>query len=162
MGSTSSDSRSVGSSGAASARRAPARSRRGPRALASAPPSACRGNTPTRCSSFAACYGPFNVRNEVDLHDDVVGGHFNNSHFLTGDGGFLQALINGFGGLRVAPGDGDGLALFSPALPEGAEALRLTGLHYRGLVFDWVLTPEAFSVSLAAASSKEGEGAARG
>ncbi len=48
-------------------------------------------------SMHAAAYGPFNVRNEVDAHADVVGGHFNNTHFLTGDGGFLQVGRRGRG-----------------------------------------------------------------
>lgn len=39
------------------------------------------------------CPGPFNVRNEVDAHPDIIGGHFNNTKFLTGDGGFLQACV---------------------------------------------------------------------
>lgn len=50
-------------------------------------------------SKHAACYGPFNVRNEVDLYGH--GGHDLNSHFLTGDGGFLQAVLNGYGGIRI-------------------------------------------------------------
>ncbi|CAF1032489.1 unnamed protein product [Didymodactylos carnosus] len=51
--------------------------------------------------SLQACtYGEFHVRNEVDIHSDIIGGHGFNSHFLTGDGGFLQAVINGYAGLR--------------------------------------------------------------
>ena len=42
-------------------------------------------------SMLAAVYGPFNVRNEVDVHADIVGGHFNNTHFLTGDGGMFSS-----------------------------------------------------------------------
>jgi hypothetical protein len=38
---------------------------------------------------------------QVDAHQDVIGGHFNNSKFLTGDGGFLQALVHGYGGIRI-------------------------------------------------------------
>ena len=30
-------------------------------------------------SMHAACYGPFNVRNEVDKHADIPGGHFDNT-----------------------------------------------------------------------------------
>ena len=50
--------------------------------------------------------GPFNMRNEVDVHNLTVGGHFNNSHFLTGDGGYVQILLHGFMGLMLAGRDG--------------------------------------------------------
>jgi hypothetical protein len=106
-------------------------------------------------SMLAACYGPFNVRNEVralhqsgmdanahqhtharaltpthpqtrthththahthahithshthalvqvDKHNLTVGGHFDNTHFLTGDGGFVQVLVNGYAGFMLA------------------------------------------------------------
>ena len=44
---------------------------------------------------------PLHVSSQVDVHQDVIGGHFNNSKFLTGDGGLLQALVHGYGGLRI-------------------------------------------------------------
>ena len=80
-------------------------------------------------SMHAACYGDFHVRNEIDKHPDVVGGHYDNSHFLTGDGGFLQALINGFGGLRVVA---EGLRLLRPSLPSAVGKLTLRNVAWRG------------------------------
>jgi hypothetical protein len=80
-------------------------------------------------SMHAACYGPFHVRNEVDKHADIPGGHFDNTHFLTGDGGYLQALLNGWGGLRVTAG---GLKLLRPVLPESVGQLRLRRIAWRG------------------------------
>jgi trehalose/maltose hydrolase-like predicted phosphorylase len=80
-------------------------------------------------SMHAAAYGAFNVRNEVDKHVDVPGGHFDNTHFLTGDGGFLQALINGYGGLRITL---EGLRLLQPTLPESVGTLALRGIVWRG------------------------------
>jgi trehalose/maltose hydrolase-like predicted phosphorylase len=79
-------------------------------------------------SLHAACYGPFNVRNEVDKHADMPGGHFDNTHFLTGDGGFLQALLNGYGGLRL---EGAGLRLLAPALPGSVGELTLRAVKWR-------------------------------
>lgn len=79
-------------------------------------------------SLWAACYGPFYVRNEVDRHTDVVGGHFTNSHFLTGDGGALQAVLFGFGGLRLRE---RALRWWPPSLPDGATALDLHGWRWR-------------------------------
>ena len=80
-------------------------------------------------SMLAVAYGPFNVRNEVDVHATVVGGHFNNTHFITGDGGFVQILVNGHGGLMMGP---SGLQLNRPTLPPGATELKLRGFRYRG------------------------------
>jgi len=80
-------------------------------------------------SMHAACYGPFLVRNEVDKHADIPGGHFDNTHFLTGDGGFLQALLNGWGGLRVTA---EGLKLLRPFVPDSVGQLRLRRVAWRG------------------------------
>eukprot|EP00051_Salpingoeca_urceolata_P020106 m.299134 g.299134 ORF g.299134 m.299134 type:complete len:912 (+) comp19543_c1_seq5:107-2842(+) len=79
-------------------------------------------------SMFAACYGPFNVRNEVDKHADVVGAHFDNTHFLTGDGGFLQAVLYGYGGLRITEA---GLLLHRPFVPDDVATLVLRSLAWR-------------------------------
>ena len=50
-------------------------------------------------------------------------------HFLTGDGGFLQALMNGWGGLRITEG---GLRMLRPYLPESVGQLRLRRFAWRG------------------------------
>ena len=80
-------------------------------------------------SMHAACYGPYGVRNEVDKHADIPGGHFDNTHFVTGDGGLLQALLNGYGGLRIVQGQ---LQLLQPALPQSVGALTLRGIAWHG------------------------------
>jgi trehalose/maltose hydrolase-like predicted phosphorylase len=90
-------------------------------------------------SMHAACYGAFNVRNEVDKHADITGGHFDNTHFLTGDGGFLQALINGYGGLRIVI---DGLRLLQPTLPDSVGTLTLRHVAWRGGKFTFIITQD--------------------
>ena len=90
-------------------------------------------------SMHAACYGAFLVRNEVDKHADIQGGHFDNTHFLTGDGGFLQALINGYGGLRIVI---DGLRLLQPALPDSVGTLTLRHIAWRGGKFTVMITQD--------------------
>jgi len=75
-------------------------------------------------SKHAACYGPFNVRNEVDLYGH--GGVFINSHFLTGEGGFLQAMINGWGGVRI---NEDGIRL-NPYMPNNVTRIIFSKIHY--------------------------------
>lgn len=77
---------------------------------------------------LAAVYGDFNVRNEVDVHNTTVGGHFNNTHFLTGDGGYIQILLNGYGGLMLAKQDG--MQLNRPVVPAGSTGLRIVGMVY--------------------------------
>jgi hypothetical protein len=92
-------------------------------------------------SMHAACYGPFWVRNEVDKHADVIGAHYDNSKFTTGDGGLLQAILNGFGGLRIL--DERTLKLLRPHLPDDVGALRLRRLawHGRALNYSVALAP---------------------
>lgn len=87
-------------------------------------------------SLLAAVYGEFNVRNEVDAHNTTVGAHYNNTHFLTGDGGYLQILLNGFGGLMLA--QQDGMQLNPPVLPQGADELAVLGMKYHGFTVDYV------------------------
>ena len=50
---------------------------------------------------YGCCYGPYNLRNEIDRHNTTVGGHNSNTHFVTGDGGFINAFVSGFGGLML-------------------------------------------------------------
>jgi len=62
-----------------------------------------------------------------------VGGNLN---FLTGAGGFMQNLVLGYAGLRLAPSlvaGGDGvLMLRKPLLPPGATRMTVRGFHFRG------------------------------
>lgn len=34
---------------------------------------------------YGCCYGPYNLRNEIDRHNNTVGGHNSNTHFVTGE-----------------------------------------------------------------------------
>ena len=97
----------------------------------------------------AAAYGPFHVRNEVDKHADIIGADFDNAKFLTGDGGFLQLLMNGYGALRVVD---HGLLLRAAPAPPGADAarMRMRGVTWHGRVFDLDATRARTVVSLAA------------
>ena len=73
-----------------------------------------------------------NVRNEVDKH----GGHFDNTHFLTGDGGFLQAIINGYGGLRILE---MGLKMYRPSLPKGVKKFTFRGFLFMDSTFSYCI-----------------------
>lgn len=106
-------------------------------------------------SMHAACYGPYNVRNEVDKHADVPGGHFDNTHFLTGDGGYLQALLNGYGGLRIVQGE---LKMLQPTLPESVGALTLRAISWHGCVMTVRVDGECETVSVASCAGGAGGG----
>ena len=98
-------------------------------------------------SMRAACYGAFNVSNEVDKHPNVQGAHYDNSHFLTG-GGFLQALLYGYAGMRVTE---SGVKLRPPALPEEVGRLAFASLQWRGVAF--MASVNASALVLASAAS---------
>ena len=80
---------------------------------------------------YGCCYGPFNLRNEIDRHNSTVGRHNSNTHFatgdggyinsnthfVTGDGGYINSFVSGFGGLMLGASQ-DALRLTKPTVPE--------------------------------------------
>ena len=96
--------------------------------LKTVPPNITGAEFALNRSMLSVAYGPFNMRNEVDVHTTTIGGHFNNTHFLTGDGGYLQILFNGFGGLMLAAQDG--MQLNRPVLPRGTTSLAFKSWSY--------------------------------
>ncbi|XP_028400693.1 protein-glucosylgalactosylhydroxylysine glucosidase-like [Dendronephthya gigantea] len=80
---------------------------------------------------------PFKVWTEYPSGDGAV-------NFITGMGGFLQAVIFGYGGLRIHP---DEIRL-NPKLPENVTELPVRGLHYRGNVFDLRIGPSQTRVGV--------------
>lgn len=64
-------------------------------------------------------------------------------NFITGMGGFLQAVLSGYGGLRL---DVDELRFHRPALPQGVTELTFRGLSYLGAQFDLEVLPTAVFV----------------
>ena len=59
-------------------------------------------------------------------------------NFLTGAGGFLQALLFGYAGLRIFPG----YMTITPRaqLPPGSERLKVQGLNYLASEFDLIIS----------------------
>ncbi|XP_039519090.1 protein-glucosylgalactosylhydroxylysine glucosidase-like [Pimephales promelas] len=72
-------------------------------------------------------------------------------NFLTGMGGFLQALLFGYTGFRVQK---EHLA-FAPLLPPGIDALRVRGVSYLGNKMDWLVKSAEVSVSVRKSGNKE-------
>ena len=54
-------------------------------------------------------------------------------NFITGAGGFLQALTSGYGGIRIYPYQ---LVFKQPFLPPTVETMKVTGLSYLGSKFN--------------------------
>ena len=52
-----------------------------------------------RCLSFLSLASL--PGNEIDRHNSTVGEHGSNTHFVTGDGGFINSFVSGFGGLML-------------------------------------------------------------
>ena len=80
--------------------------------------------------------GPFRL-------DDAYGA----DHFVTGPGGFLQAITHGLGGVRL---EDDAMTL-RPSLPENAEGLVLRRFAYRGVRLS--LSVDASGIALEAHDS---------
>jgi trehalose/maltose hydrolase-like predicted phosphorylase len=66
-------------------------------------------------------------------------------NFLTGAGGFLQALLHGYSGMRV---NASALTFTNPRMPEGASAVKLRGLAYRGSRLSIALDAATASMSV--------------
>ena len=66
-----------------------------------------------------------------------------NPHFVTGPGGFLQSLLNGYGGLQL----GESTLALRMTLPVGVPSLTLRKVHYRGRAFSAELKGEVVTVS---------------
>ncbi|XP_037308492.2 protein-glucosylgalactosylhydroxylysine glucosidase [Pungitius pungitius] len=87
------------------------------------------------------CYkniqGPFQVWSESSDGSGAV-------NFLTGMGGFLQAVLFGYTGFRVQK---ECLA-FSPLLPEDISELCIRGVNYLGSQMDWLLRKDEVCIVL--------------
>ena len=90
------------------------------------------GNNRNASRSFRESYQnvrePFKVWTEYPSGDGAV-------NFITGMGGFLQAVVFGYGGLRLHP---DEIRL-NPKVPGNVTKLQVRGLHYRGNVIDFTI-----------------------
>jgi trehalose/maltose hydrolase-like predicted phosphorylase len=76
---------------------------------------------------------PFNVRTETATN--------NSGYFVTASGGFLQNLLYGFSGLRVA--DKGLVEAYSPVLPAEWKSMTLKDLTIRGEHYDIILDRDA-------------------
>uniref|UniRef100_A0A673A9G7 Protein-glucosylgalactosylhydroxylysine glucosidase n=1 Tax=Sphaeramia orbicularis TaxID=375764 RepID=A0A673A9G7_9TELE len=86
---------------------------------------------------FGNIQGPFQVWSESSDGSGAV-------NFLTGMGGFMQAVLFGYTGFRV---EKECLA-FSPLLPDDVSELCIRGVNYLGSQMDWLLRKEEVCIIL--------------
>jgi len=86
--------------------------------------------------SFANIKEPFGIWTETPM-----GGVTN---FITGAGGFLQAVVFGYGGLRI---HSEGLTV-APVLMEGATSMTIRGIHLRGSAFSLTVDTQSITLQL--------------
>uniref|UniRef100_A0A3Q3L082 Protein-glucosylgalactosylhydroxylysine glucosidase n=1 Tax=Mastacembelus armatus TaxID=205130 RepID=A0A3Q3L082_9TELE len=94
---------------------------------------------------FNNIQGPFQVWSESSDGSGAV-------NFLTGMGGFLQAVLFGFTGFRVQK---DSL-VFSPLLPNDISELCVRGVNYLGSQMDWLLRKDEVCIILREQGSRAG------
>ena len=66
-------------------------------------------------------------------------------NFQTGMGGFLQAVMFGYGGLRL---NTESLLFEKPNLIENASRLVFRHLNYLGTVFDYIIEPNSINLNV--------------
>lgn len=76
------------------------------------------------------------VRKPFNVWSEVVEGEEGATNFLTGAGGFLQTIFNGFLGIRL---HSTYLEIRNPRLPLNCKSLRVSGLAYLKSKFELIL-----------------------
>ncbi|XP_020790881.2 protein-glucosylgalactosylhydroxylysine glucosidase [Boleophthalmus pectinirostris] len=99
-------------------------------------------NLLTKC--FNNIQGPFQVWSESSDGSGAV-------NFLTGMGGFLQAVLFGYTGFRVQKE----YLCFNPLLPNEISELCIRGVNYLGNQLDWMLRKEEISIILRGSQCSE-------
>lgn len=80
------------------------------------------GNVAKAEEMFRRCYRPF-LRFPFGVFSETAAS--DNPYFMTGAGGLLQAVLNGFGGLEIADG---GIVRKKPVLPQSWSRLTIKGV----------------------------------
>lgn len=97
-------------------------------------------------------YKPF-IRQPFNVWNEVVEGEIGATNFMTGAGGFLQAIFNGFMGLRLHL---DRLEISSPKLPESCALVKVAGFSYLNSKFELKLDKHGKSIKFYELNDKLG------
>ncbi|UJR10942.1 hypothetical protein I4U23_015127 [Adineta vaga] len=90
---------------------------------------------------------PFNVWTEARSGVGAV-------NFITGAGGFLQAVLFGYGGIRLTMNELD--ITPPPRLPNSSNALIFHGIKYYGAIFDLTIENSMYYLNVRALDSNNG------
>ena len=94
------------------------------------------GNTEKAAELFRRSYEPFYHKPFYVWSESILGAGAVN--FITGMGGFLQAVIFGYFGVRTQL---DRIN-FDPVLPSNTDSMKLTGVDYQDVEFDLMVEEE--------------------
>lgn len=95
---------------------------------------------------FAKSFQPY-IRQPFNVWSEVVEGEAGATNFITGAGGFLQAVFNGFLGIRVYLTH---LEISNPRLPKNLTKLVIDGISYLNSKFELSLLPNGKFISFSA------------
>ncbi|CAD7078921.1 unnamed protein product [Hermetia illucens] len=72
------------------------------------------------------------IRQPFQVWSEVIRGEFGATNFITGAGGFLQSIINGYAGVRIHFGC---MEIRKPRIPPNCNKFSLMGIKYLGSTF---------------------------
>lgn len=87
------------------------------------------GNANAALKQWNAAFQHMDCANFCVFRERLSGGH---SNFITGSGGFLQNIVQGWAGVRVTS---DAMIIRSPRLPPTVSSVKLRSLQFRGNSF---------------------------
>jgi len=94
------------------------------------------GNYDKAAELFNRSYKNY-VRGPFQVWSEVIPQRSGAVNFLTGAGGFLQSVINGYAGVRIYL---DRLEIIRPQLPPGSTKFSISGIKYLGATFKITVT----------------------
>lgn len=109
------------------------------------------GNKTKADENFENCYKKY-VTDEFKIWSEVPVGRYGGANFITGVGGFLQALINGYAGVRVHFGY---MEVKSGFVPASVKSLTVSGVKYLGSSFELQVGVNNSTIIICTSSSDE-------
>ncbi|XP_055917587.1 protein-glucosylgalactosylhydroxylysine glucosidase isoform X2 [Eupeodes corollae] len=108
------------------------------------------GNKPKADKLFEKGYKDY-VREPFKVWSEVIRGKEGAANFITGIGGFLQTIVNGYGGVRFHL---NRMEIKKPNILPGTKSSIISGIHYHGSIFKIQLSSKP---TLTVVSIKDGQ-----
>ena len=109
------------------------------------------GNASAAMRQWESAFAHMDTQCFFTFHEELTGGH---SNFITGAGGLLQNVVQGWSGVRVTA---NSLTISNSVLPAGISEIILRGVHYRGFCVDARLDRTHFYARLCGGTESEGQ-----